>query len=106
MSACKRCGSHAINPHLHGRDTSDIDLCDVCYWRRRAETGEMNETEDMLEAKNEAAIRDHYTGELALGFLRYKKLRTFTPRAFMELWTHCLKTGVRFDDEIDKLIIQ
>lgn len=35
--SCERCGSHAINPHLHGRDGSDPSLCDVCYWRARAE---------------------------------------------------------------------
>jgi hypothetical protein len=23
---------------MHGRDGSDPDLCDVCYWRKRAET--------------------------------------------------------------------
>ena len=34
---CKRCGSHAINHNAHGRDGSDPDLCDVCYWRKRAE---------------------------------------------------------------------
>lgn len=34
---CKICGSFAINPHLHGRDDSDLDLCDVCYWRKRAD---------------------------------------------------------------------
>ena len=34
---CKRCKSHAINPQCHGRDDTDIDLCDVCYWRKRAE---------------------------------------------------------------------
>ena len=34
---CERCGSAAINPHLHGRDKIDLDLCDVCYWRKRAE---------------------------------------------------------------------
>ena len=32
---CSRCGSYAINPHLHGRDEKDLDLCDVCYWRKR-----------------------------------------------------------------------
>lgn len=37
MSQCKRCGSYAINHHAHGRDGSDPDLCDVCYWRSRAE---------------------------------------------------------------------
>jgi len=35
MDKCK-CGSFAINPHLHGRDATDLDLCDVCYWRKRA----------------------------------------------------------------------
>ncbi len=35
MQQCK-CGSYAINQALHGRDTTDLDLCDVCYWRKRA----------------------------------------------------------------------
>lgn len=35
---CKKCGRMAINPHRYGRDPSDdLDLCDVCYWRKRAE---------------------------------------------------------------------
>ena len=38
---CKRCGSHAINHHLHDRDGSGPDLCDVCYWRDRAERAEV-----------------------------------------------------------------
>ena len=33
---CKICGSMAINPHTLGRDNADLDLCDVCYWRKRA----------------------------------------------------------------------
>ena len=33
---CK-CGSYAINKYSHGRDGSDDDMCDVCYWRKRAE---------------------------------------------------------------------
>jgi len=38
MEKCKRCGSHAINPSHHGREPGvDLDLCDVCYWRKRAE---------------------------------------------------------------------
>ena len=37
MGPCKICGSHAINPHLHNRVLGeDSDLCDVCYWRVRA----------------------------------------------------------------------
>ena len=34
---CTRCGSGAINPHIHGRDETRLDLCDVCFWRGRAE---------------------------------------------------------------------
>ena len=30
------CGSYAINPGQSGRDHSDLNLCDVCYWRKRA----------------------------------------------------------------------
>ena len=36
MSSCKKCGSGANNPHLCGRDDTDLDLCDVCYWRKKA----------------------------------------------------------------------
>lgn len=38
MQTCVRCHSYAINPQNHGReDDVDLDLCDVCYWRKRAE---------------------------------------------------------------------
>lgn len=37
MRLCTQCGSSAINPGTHGRDAAtDLDLCDVCYWRKRA----------------------------------------------------------------------
>jgi hypothetical protein len=36
MEKCKVCSSSAINPEKHGRDLTDLDLCDVCYWRKRA----------------------------------------------------------------------
>ena len=36
MNKCTECGSCAINHHCHGRDGSDPELCDVCYWRVRA----------------------------------------------------------------------
>ena len=40
---CARCNSRAINPHIHGRDEGvDLDLCDVCYWRKRGEMVEDN----------------------------------------------------------------
>lgn len=36
---CTRCGSYAINMQQHGRKEGvDPDLCDVCYWRIRAES--------------------------------------------------------------------
>ena len=34
MISCKRC---AINIHSHGRDGTEKELCDVCYWRQLAE---------------------------------------------------------------------
>ena len=37
MSRVCECGSFAINHQCHGRDGSDGHLCDVCYWRKRAE---------------------------------------------------------------------
>lgn len=39
MQQCKICGSFAICPGHHGRTEGvDLDLCDVCYWRKRAFT--------------------------------------------------------------------
>ena len=37
------CKSLAINPHVHGRE-KDVDphLCDVCYWRKRAQTNALS----------------------------------------------------------------
>lgn len=37
MDKCTRCYSYAINHHHHGRDGSDPNLCDVCFWRKRVE---------------------------------------------------------------------
>ena len=38
--SCK-CGSGAINDGKRGRDPGvDLHLCDVCYWRKRAERAE------------------------------------------------------------------
>lgn len=36
--SCSKCRSGAINPEQHGRTADiDLDLCDVCYWRKRAQ---------------------------------------------------------------------
>lgn len=49
MTGCSRCGSAAINPFTHGRDPAkDLHLCDVCYWRERAEALE-EEVEDLID---------------------------------------------------------
>jgi len=54
MQQCKRCGSLAINHHLHGRDGSELCLSDVCYWRKRFETsagdkGELEVTQQGID---------------------------------------------------------
>ena len=42
---CARCRSGAINPSDHGRtEGADLDLCDVCYWRKRAESAAKADT--------------------------------------------------------------
>jgi len=53
MSKCIECGSYAINPHCHGREARvNLDLCDVCYWRKRATEAQARikelETPDMF----------------------------------------------------------
>ena len=55
MNACERCGSYAVNPGRSGRDMqSDLDLCDVCYWRKRAEQAEEAEREACADAESDA----------------------------------------------------
>lgn len=54
---CKRCGSYAINHHSHGRDGSDGDLCDVCYWRKRAECAVEREREACAKVCKEYAVK-------------------------------------------------
>lgn len=34
MNSCTRCGSLHCYERIKG---ADLDLCDVCYWRKRAE---------------------------------------------------------------------
>ena len=37
MTQCKHCRSYAINLNKNGRYDNDPDVCDVCYWRGKAE---------------------------------------------------------------------
>lgn len=53
MNQCK-CGSYAINHHLHGRDGSEPDLCDVCYWRKKYE-----HNAQLLEQINSATMSQY-----------------------------------------------
>ena len=54
---CVRCYSYAINHAQHGRDGSDGDLCDVCYWRARAEYPAAPAPVAPTQAEHDAAIR-------------------------------------------------
>jgi len=49
---CKECGSYAINPNLYERDGTDLDLCDVHFWMKRAKVAEsrLREAHTELEA--------------------------------------------------------
>jgi len=56
MNSCTRCGSCEINPASHGRTKgtdldTDLDLCDVCYWRKRVEVLEFDVIIAELEVK-------------------------------------------------------
>lgn len=74
MSSCRRCNSFAINDHTHGRETGvDLDLCDVCYWRKRAEEAQTKVSQyrsKYLESKADNArlrealemLREDYCG--------------------------------------------
>lgn len=46
---CERCRSYAINPGQNGRGDDDLHLCDVCYWRARAEAKEANAAKNKAE---------------------------------------------------------
>ena len=49
---CTRCRSGAINPSDHGRTEGvDLDLCDVCYWRKRAESATWPKPRPISEAR-------------------------------------------------------
>jgi hypothetical protein len=57
MSKPCKCGSYAINLHRHGRDLTDTESCDVCYWRHRAEAAVDAEREACAQLLYAAAAR-------------------------------------------------
>jgi len=55
--SCSNCRSGAINPGHHGRDEStDLDLCDVCYWRKRAESATWPKPRPISEAPHKTLL--------------------------------------------------
>lgn len=61
---CSRCGSYAINPNHHGREPDiDLDLCDVCYWRKRSAT----RPDGVVEALK-LAYRKHWLNDDSIGW--------------------------------------
>ena len=63
MRECKECGSQAINPRSDGREPDvDLDLCDVCYWRKRAETYEAF----IKKAREESSVVIEYGQKFSL----------------------------------------
>ena len=54
---CTRCRSGAINPSDHGRtDGVDLDLCDVCYWRKRAESATWPKPRPISDAPTDGSM--------------------------------------------------
>ena len=54
---CTRCRSGAINPSDHGRtEGADLDLCDVCYWRKRAESATWPKPRPISEAPMDGSM--------------------------------------------------
>ena len=63
---CKTCSSYAINHSAHGRDGTEPELCDVCFWRKRAEAIEPSpapvqpqaEPVAFVDAEKQPAVRN------------------------------------------------
>jgi hypothetical protein len=66
MSRCK-CGSYAINLAFHGRDDTDTDSCDVCFWRNKAEA-----LRQQLEAAQKGAEKWSHIREHGVYCLQYE----------------------------------
>jgi len=85
MINCKNCGSYAINPRLHGRQKGvDLDLCDVCYWRKRAE-----------EYPQKIYIRPVYNGSGRKDW----DCSECEYRGLSEEWTFCPQCGAKLNWE-------
>ena len=84
MKACTTsgCGSYAINPHLHGRQSgADLDLCDVCYWRKRATpaTSGVNPSDDLEDEGSRMKVY-----KITLLFLDFDEVGKETAKELIE----------------------
>jgi len=43
---------------------------------------------------------------LYIGYTRYEKIRKLNPQQFGELYEKCLEDHLKFDDEVDRLILK
>ena len=70
------CGSYAINPSKHGRDDfSDLNLCDVCYWKSRADTAYLRGFADARERSGDEVHFNSQAILLAAGEMTASELR-------------------------------
>jgi len=76
---CIVCGSYAINPHLHNRDNTDLDLCDVHYWMKRAKGVE-------LELLNKKVIENKEKEKLVYHLLSLLDQMSFSIDAEPDSW--------------------
>jgi hypothetical protein len=61
-----------------------------------------NDEKDALRRDMEQ-LYHHHIQELKIGHDRYEKIRKLNPKQFLDLWTKCLMTNAKFDEEVDKL---
>ena len=67
MTVCKRCGSTQTNLGKDGRGDKHPELCDACYWRKRAKKLKAKlraleiEIEESAQSELSQDITDAYT---------------------------------------------
>jgi hypothetical protein len=71
------CGSYAINLSRHGRDGTDTDLCDVCYWKKRGERFDYA-TKELEHFKQVYASREERLTRLETVFDKHLSLEGHT----------------------------
>lgn len=110
---CVRCGSYAINHNAHGRDGSDGELCDVCYWRKFAdELTEQHAAEIATleqEARQMRARNERLEGEIASARRDIAALDSMLAEARAnDMTSFChlsaIREAIRFDGSFPALV--